>query len=52
MVLTYQWLGSGFIALFGMAIETICWWLFTSDEAMNKMVADHRNSSETITEEY
>ncbi|UQD55153.1 efflux RND transporter permease subunit [Flavobacterium sp. K5-23] len=40
----------GFIALFGMAIETAMLMTIYLNEAMNKMVADHGNSSETITE--
>jgi Cu(I)/Ag(I) efflux system membrane protein CusA/SilA len=40
----------GFIALFGMAIETAMLMTIYLNEAMNKMVAKHGNSSETITE--
>jgi Cu(I)/Ag(I) efflux system membrane protein CusA/SilA len=39
----------GFIALFGMAIETAMIMTIYLNEAMNKMVAKHGNSSETIT---
>ena len=41
----------GFIALFGMAIETAMLMTIYLNEAMNKMVEKHGNSSETITEE-
>ena len=41
----------GFIALFGMAIETSMLMTIYLNEAMNKMVEKHGNSSETITEE-
>ncbi len=39
----------GFIALFGMAIETAMLMTIYLNEAMNKMVAKHGNSKETIT---
>ena len=41
----------GFIALFGLAIETAMLITIYLNEAMNKMIAKHGNSSETITEE-
>ena len=41
----------GFIALFGLAIETAMLITIYLNEAMNKMVAKHGNSSKTITEE-
>ena len=41
----------GFIALFGMAIETAMLMTIYLNEAMNKMVAKHGNSHETITED-
>lgn len=41
----------GFIALFGLAIETAMLITIYLNEAMNKMVAKHGNSSETITED-
>jgi Cu(I)/Ag(I) efflux system membrane protein CusA/SilA len=41
----------GFIALFGLAVETAMLITIYLNEAMNKMVAKHGNSSETITEE-
>ncbi|MGG7034962.1 MAG: efflux RND transporter permease subunit [Flavobacterium sp.] len=41
----------GFIALFGLAIETAMLITIYLNEAMNKMVAKHGNSKETITEE-
>lgn len=40
----------GFIALFGMAIETAMLMTIYLNEAMNKMVAKHGNSSETLNE--
>lgn len=40
----------GFIALFGMAIETAMLMTIYLNEAMNKMVIKHGNSKETITE--
>lgn len=40
----------GFIALFGMAIETAMLMTIYLNEAMNKMVEKHGNSSATITE--
>lgn len=40
----------GFIALFGMAIETAMLMTIYLNEAMNKMVEKHGNSKETITE--
>ena len=40
----------GFIALFGLAIETAMLMTIYLNEAMNKMVAKHGNSSKTITE--
>ena len=40
----------GFIALFGMAIETAMLMTIYLNEAMNKMVEKYGNSSETITE--
>ena len=40
----------GFIALFGLAIETAMLMTIYLNEAMNKMVAKHGNSSATITE--
>jgi len=40
----------GFIALFGLAIETAMLITIYLNEAMNKMVAKHGNSKETITE--
>jgi Cu(I)/Ag(I) efflux system membrane protein CusA/SilA len=40
---------AGFIALFGLAIETAM--LITSFKSHGKMVEKHGNSSETITEE-
>jgi len=40
----------GFIALFGLAIETAMLITIYLNEAMNKMVAEHGNSKETITE--
>jgi Cu(I)/Ag(I) efflux system membrane protein CusA/SilA len=40
----------GFIALFGMAIETAMLMTIYLNESMNKMVAKHGNSKETITE--
>ena len=41
----------GFIALFGMAIETAMLMTIYLNEAMNKMIEKHGNSTETITEE-
>jgi copper/silver efflux system protein len=41
----------GFIALFGLAIETAMLITIYLNEAMNKMIAKHGNSAETITEE-
>jgi len=41
----------GFIALFGLAVETAMLITIYLNEAMNKMVAKHGNSRETITEE-
>lgn len=41
----------GFIALFGLAVETAMLITIYLNEAMNKMVEKHGNSSETITEE-
>ncbi len=41
----------GFIALFGMAIETAMLMTIYLNEAMNKMVEKYGNSTETITEE-
>ena len=41
----------GFIALFGLAIETAMLITIYLNDAMNKMVAKHGNSKETITEE-
>ena len=41
----------GFIALFGLAIETAMLITIYLNEAMNKMVAVHGNSKETITED-
>ncbi len=41
----------GFIALFGMAIETAMLMTIYLNESMNKMVEKHGNSSQTITEE-
>ena len=41
----------GFIALFGMAIETAMLMTIYLNEAMNKMVEKYGNSNETITEE-
>jgi len=41
----------GFIALFGLAIETAMLITIYLNEAMNKMVAKHGNSKETITED-
>ncbi len=41
----------GFIALFGMAIETAMLMTIYLNEAMNKMIEKHGNSKETITEE-
>ena len=41
----------GFIALFGMAIETAMLMTIYLNEAMNKMVEKYGNSSETITED-
>jgi Cu(I)/Ag(I) efflux system membrane protein CusA/SilA len=40
----------GFIALFGLAIETAMLMTIYLNEAMNKMVEKHGNSNETITE--
>lgn len=40
----------GFIALFGMAIETAMLMTIYLNESMNKMVEKHGNSKETITE--
>lgn len=40
----------GFIALFGMAIETAMLMTIYLNEAMNKMVEKHGNSKETLTE--
>lgn len=40
----------GFIALFGMAIETAMLMTIYLNEAMDKMVAEHGNSSETLNE--
>ncbi len=40
----------GFIALFGMAIETAMIMTIYLNEAMNKMVAKHGNTSETLNE--
>jgi Cu(I)/Ag(I) efflux system membrane protein CusA/SilA len=45
MVLTYRWRGSGFIALFRDGHRNYMLMTIYLDEAMNKMVADHRNSS-------
>ena len=41
----------GFIALFGMAIETAMLMTIYLNEAMNKMIAKHGNDKETITED-
>jgi copper/silver efflux system protein len=41
----------GFIALFGLAIETAMLITIYLNEAMNKMVVKHGNSKETITED-
>lgn len=41
----------GFIALFGLAIETAMLMTIYLNEAMNKMVLKHGNSSETLNEE-
>lgn len=41
----------GFIALFGMAIETAMLMTIYLNESMNKMVEKHGNSSQTITED-
>ena len=41
----------GFIALFGMAIETAMLMTIYLNEAMNKMVTKHGNSKEVITED-
>lgn len=41
----------GFIALFGMAIETAMLMTIYLNEAMNKMVAEHGNSRETLNED-
>jgi Cu(I)/Ag(I) efflux system membrane protein CusA/SilA len=41
----------GFIALFGMAIETAMLMTIYLNESMNKMVEKHGNSSKTITED-
>jgi Cu(I)/Ag(I) efflux system membrane protein CusA/SilA len=41
----------GFIALFGLAIETAMLITIYLNDAMNKMIAKHGNSAETITEE-
>ncbi|TDD97083.1 efflux RND transporter permease subunit [Flavobacterium cellulosilyticum] len=41
----------GFIALFGLAVETAMLITIYLNDAMNKMVAKHGNSAETITEE-
>lgn len=41
----------GFIALFGLAIETAMLITIYLNEAMNKMVAKHGNSSETLNED-
>jgi len=41
----------GFIALFGLAVETAMLITIYLNEAMNKMVIKHGNSNETITEE-
>jgi Cu(I)/Ag(I) efflux system membrane protein CusA/SilA len=41
----------GFIALFGLAVETAMLITIYLNEAMNKMVEKHGNSSDTITEE-
>ena len=41
----------GFIALFGLAIETAMLITIYLNEAMNKMVAKHGNTKETITED-
>jgi Cu(I)/Ag(I) efflux system membrane protein CusA/SilA len=41
----------GFIALFGLAVETAMLITIYLNEAMNKMVEKHGNSKETITEE-
>lgn len=41
----------GFIALFGMAVETAMLMTIYLNEAMNKMVEKYGNSKETITEE-
>jgi Cu(I)/Ag(I) efflux system membrane protein CusA/SilA len=41
----------GFIALFGMAIETAMLLTIYLNESMNKMVEKHGNSSQTITED-
>lgn len=41
----------GFIALFGLAVETAMLITIYLNDAMNKMVEKHGNSSETITEE-
>ena len=41
----------GFIALFGMAIETAMLMTIYLNEAMNKMVEMHGNSAQTLTED-
>ena len=41
----------GFIALFGLAVETAMLITIYLNDAMNKMIAKHGNSSETITED-
>jgi Cu(I)/Ag(I) efflux system membrane protein CusA/SilA len=41
----------GFIALFGMAIETAMLMTIYLNEAMNKMIAKHGNEKKTITED-
>lgn len=41
----------GFIALFGMAIETAMLMTIYLNEAMNKMIAKHGNDKKTITED-
>lgn len=41
----------GFIALFGMAIETAMLMTIYLNEAMNKMITKHGNSNEVITED-
>jgi Cu(I)/Ag(I) efflux system membrane protein CusA/SilA len=41
----------GFIALFGLAVETAMLITIYLNEAMNKMVAKYGNSKETITED-